>query len=363
MIVFVYGTIAEAIKIAPVSRRLRDRGIRQEHWLTCQHTDTLLDSLEGLGLPRPTRMIARGARGKPLKSTKDAAVWAVGVIGWALRNARGLRRTLPKNTVIVVHGDTLTTVMGAAIARLIGRPSAHIEAGLRSGDWRNPFPEELDRRIVGRLATIHYVPSDEAEGHLRGRRNVINTRGNTVVDAARDSVGEETSTDPYGVVLLHRFEFISNKELVTETVRALAAHRDHRVRVMVDVFSSHGLSEELAAYPDARIEVSPKLPYEKFIPVLRGASFVVTDSGGIQAESAILGVPTLIHRRAVEQREGLGENIVLSEWDVDRLRSFLENPEALRREPRESAESPSEIIIEDLIRRGFAEERDSRASR
>lgn len=353
MIVFIYGTTAEAIKIAPIARRLEARGIPYESWVTFQHTDSLRAVIPQLGLRPPARVIADGDRGRPLTSSRQVVGWLRTVLRWLRRHRRELRRELPAGSIVVVHGDTLTTVLGAWIARRLGVPSAHVEAGLRSGNWRHPFPEELDRRIVGRLATIHYAPSTEAVEHLAGRRNVVHTHGNTIIDAVLDHGGvPDGDGDPYGVALLHRFEFISNAPLVESTFATLAERSPHPVRLLTDVFSGHGLRDVLAAPGRDRIRPQPKLRHDEFIAMLRGAAFVVTDSGGVQAEAALLGVPTLVHRRTTEQQEGVGENIVLSGWDVERLAEFLADPERHRRAPGRPAISPSDVIVDDLIARG-----------
>ena len=355
MIVFIYGTTAEAIKIAPVIRRLRDRGIRTQQWVTMQHTDALVKVMGQLGLGEPDLVIARGANGRPLRGTKDVLRWGMSVAGWLRSNRRRLKASLPENTVVVVHGDTMTSVAGAYIAKRLGFDCAHIEAGLRSGNWRHPFPEELDRRIVGTMATVHYTPSEEATRNLSKRDNVVHTFGNTALDAVLDH-GEHSgpSDDPFGVVLLHRFEFISNPQLVDDTV-AVLQESSIPLRLIVDVYNRETLEKALAKSGGERITVIPKLSHDAFVELLKKAAFVVTDSGGIQAESALLGLPTLIHRKTTEQGEGLGRNIVLSEWDLDRLRDFLGDYESMRHDLARPEFSPSDIIVEDLIARGYAD--------
>lgn len=354
MIVFIFGTTAEAIKIAPVARRLKERGIPYESWVTYQHTEALRTIIPQLGIDEPTRVIANGTKGEPLQGTLDVVRWLVSVASWIVRNARAVRRSMPRGSVIVVHGDTLTTAVGVMIARIVKLPSAHIEAGLRSGNWRHPFPEELDRRLAGRLATIHYAPSEEATENLAGRNNVVFTHGNTVIDAVldqgHDAVDEGT---PFGVVLLHRFEFVSNKTLVAETFEILVRDSPVPLKLLVDAYSEHGMQDMLATYGADKLQVQGKLRHPEFVGLLKGASFVVTDSGGIQAEAALLGVPTLVHRMAVEQREGLGENIVLSEWKMERLSEFLGDFAGYRREIQRPSQSPSDIIVHDLGTRGF----------
>lgn len=357
MIVFVFGTTAEAIKLAPIMRRLDARGVAYEQWVTFQHTDALRVAMPQLGLRAPDRVIADGWRGQPLKRPVQMLGWMLTVGGWTLRRLVPLRRSLPRRTIVVVHGDTMTTVLGAVMGQLLGRPVAHVEAGLRSGDWRHPFPEELDRRIVGRLARVHYAPTAETAENLRGRPNVVTTHGNTVKDAVRDSLADDDGASgqdhPYGLVLLHRFEFISNPSLVRETLRTLDAHSPLELRVVVDSYSKEAIEQAITELALDRMVTMPKLEHKQFVDVLRGATFVVTDSGGIQEETAVFGIPTLIHRMATERSEGVGTSAVLSRWDQTVVADFLRDAERLRTAADAIDASPSDIIVDDLLARGF----------
>lgn len=355
MIIFVYGTTAEAIKLAPIARRLKDRAIPVQHWLTLQHTTALLNSLPSLGLPSPDRIIANGNRGEPLRKTTDVIGWIFQILRWLVSNTRVLRKSLPPDTLIVVHGDTMTSVIGAFIAKLLKVDCAHVEAGLRSGNWRHPFPEELDRRIVGKLADIHYSPSPEATANLKARSGIVFTHGNTVIDAVLDHAeGVSTADDKFGVVLLHRFELISNPQLVAETIATLAAESPLPLRLMVDAYSKQTIEHAVEEHGGGRLITQPKLGHEGFISLLRSAQFIVTDSGGIQEETALLGVPTLVHRKATERAEGIGKNAVLSEWRTDKVVDFLRNFERYRQPIARPSVSPSDLIVDDILNRGYA---------
>lgn len=351
MIIFVYGTTAEAIKIAPVARRLRSRGIAVQHWVTFQHTEALRRILAGLGIERVDHVVADGHRGSPLRGWRDVLPWVWTVLRWTSRHARALRRELPESAIVVVHGDTMTTVMGAHIARRLGRRLAHIEAGLRSGDWRHPFPEELDRRIVGRVADVHYAPSAEAVANLGHRSNVVLTHGNTVVDAVLDvATTPEANGAPYGIALLHRFEYFGNRDVVTGTMRVLAKS-PVPVYFFLDVFARGMVADLLGEFESSQIVVRDKLEHVDFVRVLAGAEFVVTDSGGIQEESALLGIPTLVHRKATERSDGLGSSATLSDWDLERVQTFLGDYASYRRPPQKPEHSPSDIVVSDLEQR------------
>jgi UDP-N-acetylglucosamine 2-epimerase (non-hydrolysing) len=306
-------------------------------------------------LREPDCIIADGVKGEPLRRKGDAIRWLWSIRRWLRANRRSLRASIPSGSAIVVHGDTMTSVVGAYIARRLGVDSVHVEAGLRSGNWRHPFPEELDRRIVGRLATVHYTPSEEATRNLRGRPNVVHTHGNTALDAVLDQTHMPADAEePYGVVLLHRFEFLNNPELVASTFKTLAEHSRVRLKFFVDAYANEVLANVLPGLSGSAIEVTAKQSHEEFVSTLRGARFIVTDSGGIQEEAALLGVPTLIHRRATERHDGLGENIVLSEWRLSSLVEFLENAETFARPLVVPEHSPSDIIVADLLIRGYA---------
>lgn len=359
MIVFIYGTTAEAIKLAPVMRRLDARGVPYQQWVTFQHTEALRTAMPQLGLRAPDRVIADGWRGKPLKKPIQMVGWMTTVGLWTLKNLGSLRRA-PRPSIVLVHGDTMTTVLGTFIGRLAGLPVAHVEAGLRSGDWRHPFPEELDRRIVGRLAEVHYAPTEQTAANLAGRRNVIVTQGNTVKDAVRDSAAKraieprgDAADEAYGLVLLHRFEFISNLTLVRDTLQTLNDHSPVALQVVVDSYSRDAIESVIGELGLDRLTTAPKLEHAAFVERLQNAQLVVTDSGGVQEESAVFGIPTLIHRMATERNEGLGTSALLSRWDQDVVRRFLQEADTHRAANDQVAASPSDIIVEDLLSRGY----------
>ena len=365
MILVVFGTTGELIKLAPVLLRLDERRHRYLLATTGQQVRQIPPFLEHFGLRQPELWLGRGARGSDLSVNSDIPRWLAGVLRTYGRERRRLRRTLgsgPGRPLVLVHGDTMTTVLGATMGRGLRVPVAHIEGGLRSYDLRHPFPEELNRRVASRLARIHYAPGPWAASNLGGR-DVVDTGSNTIRDSlALVPDGGEPPVPlppaPFGIASLHRFELLNNRPLLAETLELLAQAAARTPILFVDHSVTSAAIErfDLGGIFDAeRLVRVPRLRFFDFVRVLRLSAFVVTDSGGSQEESYYLDLPCLVHRVRTERREGLGENVVLSGMRAEALRDFLADPTRFRRETPLPDESPSDVIVADLERRGFAQ--------
>ena len=363
MILVVFGTTGELIKLAPVLLRLDERSHPYLLATTGQQVQQIPGFLEQFGLRQPDLWLARGAGGRDLRVNSDIPGWAARVVRSWLRERRRVLRVLrdgPGRPLLLVHGDTMTTVLGSVIGRSMRSTVAHIEGGLRSYDLRHPFPEELNRKVATALSRIHYAPGAWAASNLRSGE-VVDTGTNTIRDSL-ELVSDESPAltlpdRPFGVVSLHRFELLNNGRLLAETIEVLAdaARRtpllfiDHPVTVAA--LERFGLVRHFDAETFVRI---PRLRFFDFVRVERRSAFVVTDSGGSQEECYYLDLPCLVHRVKTERREGLGENAVLSGMSSDVLRSFLEEPARFSRTTALAAASPSEVIVRDLEARGFA---------
>jgi UDP-N-acetylglucosamine 2-epimerase (non-hydrolysing) len=355
VILVVFGTTGELIKLAPVLLRLDARGHRYILATTGQQVQQIPSFLEQFGLRQPDVWLARGARGRDLCVNSD-------IPGWFARVARSWarqRRRLRGVPLVLVHGDTMTTVLGSVMGRSLRATVAHIEGGLRSYDFRHPFPEELNRKLATALSRIHYAPGAWAASNLRGGE-VVDTGSNTIRDSLELVTGDEPSValpkQPFGVVSLHRFELLNSRRVLTETIEVLADASRRTPLLFIDhsvttaALERFGLTRHFDASAFRRI---PRLRFFDFVRVERRSSFVVTDSGGSQEECLYLDLPCLVHRVKTERREGLGENAVLSGMDADVLRDFLDDPGRFRRTSALPPSSPSEVIVADLERRGF----------
>jgi UDP-N-acetylglucosamine 2-epimerase (non-hydrolysing) len=370
VILVVFGTTGELIKLAPVLLLLDQR--RQGYVLatTGQQVEQIPSFLQQFGLRQPDLWLGRGSRGRDLRVNRNIPGWLAAVTGSYVRQRRSLRRRLsdgPGKPLVLVHGDTMTTVLGALLGRSLGVPVAHIEGGLRSYDLRHPFPEELNRRLASRLSRIDYAPGAWAASNLGG--DVVDTGTNTIRDSLDlVSPGEpvfDLPEEPFGIVSLHRFELLSNRRLLGATIELLAAAAkrtpmffiDHPVTVAA--LERFGLQWQ---FDDKRFVRIARMRFFDFVRAERRSSFVVTDSGGSQEECFYLDLPCLVHRVRTERREGLGENAVLSGMRTDVLRDFLADPSRFRRRSALPEGSPSHLIVDDLVRRGFAAGQDRGSS-
>lgn len=360
-ILSVFGTRPEAIKMAPVVRALDgDARFQSLLCVTAQHRQMLDQVLEIFGIHPDYDL-------DMMRPGQDLTDITVGVLA-------GLRDIITdaEPDLILVHGDTSTT-MAATLAGYYARiPVGHVEAGLRTGFKYLPWPEEINRKVTGAIATLHFAPTPTARDNLL-RENVcadeIFVTGNTVIDALlgvveriEDSPGlaESLSRDlPLAegkrtiLVTGHRREnFGGGFERICEALALLARREDVEIVYPVHLNPNvQGPVERLLGdLPNVRL--LPPLDYLPFVNLLRRADLVLTDSGGVQEEAPSLGKPVLVMRDKTERPEAVEAGTVklvgtdtnaivveasrlLDDAEAYRAMSFAHNPygdgEAARR--------------------------------
>lgn len=343
MIVIFYGTSAELIKMLGVTKHIP----RSEQFLICtaQHREGLEKLHPQLGI-EPDMYLAEGWKGKDVANIKQMLGLMLKAHGKFAARFLSIKKHIRQHdkkhgtkSVAIVHGDTLTTVVGSYLGRFLGLPVAHVEAGLRSGTWKNPFPEELDRRIAAKFARIHFAPNDTAEGNLRRekvRGKIVNTQFNTAKDAIEMSsqfVSEEFKRlnlpKNYCLILLHRTELLENKSDLEAVLKVIHAHASPKTPV---IFTEHTTTKaKIHTYGfDHYLEkpgliVIPKQPYFDFMAIVSRADYIVTDGGGLQEDAYFFGIPTMVHRQTTEREEGIGHNADISHMDTKKVAEFLKN--------------------------------------
>lgn len=352
MIHVVLGTKAQLVKMAPVMARLRDRGVPYRFVHTGQHQATIGEMLDEFGL-KPPDVVLHG--GGDVVSVPQMAGWAGKILWKCLTRKREIFGDDARG-IVLVHGDTLSTLLGALMGKLAGLRVGHVEAGLRSFRLFHPFPEEITRLLTFRLADSLYCPGPWALANVaRYGSERIDTGCNTLADTLELALRRERRRDhlpgePYAVVSLHRYENVFDREVFERLVAILEELARDRLLLFIlhppteRQIERLGLRERLAANP--RIELRPRYTYFDFVTLLEHARFVVTDGGSVQEESSYLGLPCLLLRRATERQEGLDGNVLLSKLDPEIVRRFAADPQAWRRERVAQRHHPSDRIVD-----------------
>jgi UDP-N-acetylglucosamine 2-epimerase (non-hydrolysing) len=334
-VLFVFGTRPEAIKLAPVIRCLReDPRFEIRVAVTAQHR-AMLDQVLAVFEIQPDHDLNVMQAGQTLAQS-------------AARILAALEPVLDSERpdCVVVQGDTTTTFCGALAAFYQSIPVAHVEAGLRTGDLRQPFPEEMNRVLSSRLAALHFAATEWAAENLR-REGVLSENvfvtGNTGIDAVlsiRDSVVAPVASRKMILVTAHRRESFGEGFLrICRALRRLSERAD--VEIIFPVHPNpnvQGLVNEHLR-DVLNIKLIEPVDYVGFVRLMERAHILLTDSGGVQEEGPSLGKPVLVMREKTERPEaveagtarlvGTGEDRIVEE--AERL---LDDPEEYARRAR-----------------------------
>jgi UDP-N-acetylglucosamine 2-epimerase (non-hydrolysing) len=315
----IFGTRPEAVKMAPVVQTLaHTSGIESQVCVTAQHRQMLDQVLEifhiqpdiDLDLMRPNQSLAESA----------AAIFT---------HLPPVFQQMQPDWVLV-QGDTTTVMAAALLAYYQHIKVGHVEAGLRTHDKWQPFPEEINRRVAGVIADLHFAPTEWSRDNLLregiSAKQIVVT-GNPVIDALQQIASlpatpevqalmgriglspQPSAGDPRLVlVTAHRREnFGQPLEAICAALRGLAETYGERIRIVYPVHLNPNVQEPvyrlLSDLP--QITLLPPLDYLPLVHLLKRAALVLTDSGGIQEEAPGLGVPVLVLRRITERPEGI----------------------------------------------------------
>jgi UDP-N-acetylglucosamine 2-epimerase (non-hydrolysing) len=308
----VFGTRPEAIKMAPVVRALAaaPERIQSVVCVTGQHRQ-MLDQILGMFAIRPHHDL-------------DIMLDGQDLFDISIRSLAGMKRVLAEERpdVVLVQGDTTSAFLAALASFYQQVPVGHVEAGLRTGNRYDPFPEEMNRTLITQVATHHFAPTGRARDNVltAGADPAhVHLTGNTVVDAIRAVVAmpepplpeELRRLDPDRrrliVVTSHRREsFGAPMRSVFGAIRdVLARHTD-----VVVAFPVHLNPNVRAAVEDTlglheRLVLLEPLPYDRFVHLMKRAYLLLTDSGGIQEEASAIGKPVVVVRETTERAESV----------------------------------------------------------
>jgi UDP-N-acetylglucosamine 2-epimerase (non-hydrolysing) len=318
-VVVVIGTRPEAIKMFPVVHALRRSEVIQPLVVTTgQHRDLVAPVLEMAGIEPDVDLDV----GRPGMSVNDLVISVMQGMGDLLTRLSAVDPDPFYPAAVLVHGDT-SSAMAAALAAFHARvPVVHVEAGLRTRDPRSPFPEEMNRQLIGRIAVFHLAPTlYNAENLVRERvpYELVFVTGNTAIDALRWSAerqvafrdprlaGADISGRRLVVVTAHRREnWGPGIQGIAEAVSRLA--RSHPELVFVwPVHPNPIVSGPVVAALEGldNVLLTDPLDYGEFARLLARAHLALSDSGGVQEEGPAVGTPVLVARESSERLEGV----------------------------------------------------------
>lgn len=342
-VMMVFGTRPEAIKMAPLARELRQSPAVDLHiCVTGQHREMLQQVLHTF----------------ELEVEQDLAVMSQGqtLNGLSRELLNGLDQAYARvrPALVLVHGDTTTSMVATLAAFHRQIPVAHVEAGLRTGNLRSPWPEEANRRMTGVLADLHFAPTARSRDNLRNEgvpSANIEVTGNTVIDALlwmrehlrrsawKPAAGSALRALPEAarVVLItgHRRENLGRGfERICRAVARLA-ERYPDVQFVYPVHLNPQVREVVYGLLSGRdnVQLIEPLDYRTFVWLMDRASLILTDSGGVQEEAPSLGKPVLVMRRTTERPEAVEAGTVRlvgtqEQSIVDEASRLLDDPQA-----------------------------------
>lgn len=318
-ILLVFGTRPEAIKMAPVYEVLKGApGLDVRVAVTAQHRE-MLDQVLRLFEIVPDYDLNVMKPGQGLTEITSAVL-------------AGLKPVLEDFApdLMLVHGDTTTTLSATLAAYYQQIPVGHVEAGLRTGNIYSPWPEEINRRITSTIASLHFAPTEKSAANLSAEGVVsqkVFITGNTVIDALIDVV-ERLENDPrqsavfdteFGIdptkrlilVTGHRREsFGGGFERICAALDELAKRDDLQIIYPVHLNPNVKGPVEISLGARERVRLIPPQDYLPFVHLMRRADIILTDSGGVQEEAPSLGKPVLVMRDTTERPEAVDAGTV-----------------------------------------------------
>lgn len=353
MITIVLGTRAEFIKMFAVMKELERRKIPWTFIHTGQHV--IDDLIEEFGIKKPDIQLDFSEE-KTGRFKGSLPISILKALFWSLKICIKIRSVLknPKPKVVLCQGDTMVTAATVIAARsiLFKRPKiGHIEAGLRSYDVFEPFPEEISRRIADKFSDFLFAPTKEAAKNLEKEIKIgkVYVTGNTIVDAVYYVIKKKRKKKEgrYVIAQIHRQENINSIERMKEFVD-IVTKLPYKV-----IFIPHGNTEyklkKMGLWDmlkKSNIKISELKGYTEFLNLLNSSVGIITDSGGVQEECCVLKKPCLVFRKNSERPEAIkaGVATLIIGKDINFIISFLQKDFSRIRNPYGDGKAAKRIV-------------------
>jgi len=346
------GTKAELIKIVGLIRELDRKKIYYNYIHTGQHTKDCEIISDIFGIKKPDFYLVPLKRN--LLNIKEMFFWFLKVLRKSISYGE-----IKKGDIVIVHGDTESTLLGMLIAKMKGARLIHVEGGLRSGHLLNPFPEEIVRRMVDKISYHIFAPGETAKRNalkIKSENKITDTEFNTGWDSLALALNVRPTIKipkyKYAVLMLHRKETIYVEKKLKHALRIinLISKKIKIIFVISDktkeVLKKNNLMDPIEK--NENIEIIPHQNYVNFVHLMNNSEFCVTDGGTMQEETYFMNKPCLLLRLVTERIEGLGETAFLSHLKIDKIKYFLDNYKKFKRIKEINFKSPSSRIAEKI---------------
>ena len=352
---FFIGTTAELIKVFSVIKEFQDNSVDFKIISSGQNNIVNGEFCNFLN-KQPDFVLSKGIN---KKTPLNLFFWFFKTLFFGIKNLKNEFAGLNKNeTYLIVHGDTVSTLMGAIIAKIFRLKLVHIEAGLRSFNFFKPFPEEIDRVLTSNFVDIAFCPNEWALKNLESKKSVkINTKYNTVVDSismtlklhSTGDIFEKIKDTNFFIFVLHRQENLLDYNLCKELIKTVLNNSNDLKCLFIlheltrQALNDFGLLDMILK--SENIICVDRLNYVDMIHVLNSCEFILGDGGSQQEECYYLGKPCCILRNETERIEGIGENAIISKNNFEIINNFIKEYKKYNRPKITFEESPSKIIF------------------
>lgn len=353
MIHIIIGTKAQLVKMAPIMACLQRHQVAYNFIYTSQHKERMGDLIDNFAIKQPDVTMCEGR--SDVIQIGGMAIWILRCLFEGIWRRKSIFKG-DRNGIVLVHGDTFSTLLGAVLGRIAGLRVGHVESGLRSFNLFHPFPEEITRLLTFKLADVYFCPGDWAVNNLkRERGQKVDMQANTLYDALTLALSRTATAPvvrpetPYVVISMHRYENIFKRaqlETCVALIEIVAARYPCLFILHLPTeknLKKHGLYARLADNPN--IELRPRYDYFNFVALLEKSLFLLTDGGSNQEECSYMGLPCLLLRKATERQEGLNRNTIISAYQAQVVVDFIDHLEKYRFPMQQQSVSPSEKVV------------------
>ncbi|MDD5699650.1 MAG: UDP-N-acetylglucosamine 2-epimerase [Candidatus Nanoarchaeia archaeon] len=333
MIAIVIGTKAELIKCMPLMLELQKQ--KRDYYFIHTGQHPLGEACREFGIKSPDFILSE----EPKISTKFWSKVSTNSAFWLLKIISRIRKLISKLKpgYVIYHGDTMSTAAAAIASSRLFNPlrkwkNVHLEAGLRSGNLLEPFPEEISRKICDKLSDILLVASELSEKNLscyKNKKLIINV-GNTIVDSAsiihqKDKKKYKKIEEPYALINIHRHENLNNESRMKKIIEIIQSVKIRAIWPLHDNTKSflekYNLMDNIRKIKN--FNITSLINYSEFIFLMANCKYLITDGGSIQEESLIFRKPCIILREKTERQEGLSTGLNFLTMDVEQGKRII----------------------------------------